>query len=124
MSTLKFTQTHEWIKSVNNEYRMGITDHAQSLLGDMVYVELPEVGQTVQQGETIGVVESVKAASDIYAPISGIVKKVNTDLQNNPALINADPLNTGWMVCIEPSKPEELDLLLDEKAYNQTLTEH
>lgn len=124
MSTLKFTATHEWIKQDNHEYTVGITDHAQSLLGDMVYVDLPDVGKTVQQGDTIGVVESVKAASDFYAPVSGTIKKVNPALQDNPALINTDPFGAGWIVCIEPSQPEELNTLLDEQSYHQTLTEH
>lgn len=124
MSTLKFTDTHEWIKSDNHECTMGITDHAQSLLGDMVYVELPTIGKTVQQGDTISVVESVKAASDIYAPISGTITKVNTNLEKNPALINTDPLGAGWILVINPSHPDELNTLLDETAYQHTLAEH
>lgn len=124
MSEIKFTPSHEWIKNDNNEYTIGITEHAQSLLGDMVYVELPQVGKAVQQGETIGVVESVKAASDIYAPISGTIKAVNTNLEKHPDLINKDPQGEGWILTLTPTHLEELTQLLDETAYLATLTEH
>src|SRR5688500_2664195 len=107
MTDLKFTSTHEWLKIVDQECLIGITDHAQQLLGDMVFVELPEEGDEVEAGEELGVVESVKAASDFYAPVSGKVIAINQAVNENPALVNSDPYNTGWLVKIKPRNLEE-----------------
>ena len=104
MADLKFTRTHEWLKSNGTEMTIGITEHAQQLLGDMVFVELPEKGDEVNAGDELGVVESVKAASDFYAPISGVVIAVNQQVSENPALVNSDPYGAGWLVKIKAIK--------------------
>src|SRR3989338_8117350 len=103
MKELRFTSTNEWLKQQEDEVVVGITDHAQQLLGDMVFVELPEVGDQVNAGDELGVVESVKAASDFYAPISGVVTAVNQQVSDNPAIVNNDPYDTGWLVRMKPS---------------------
>lgn len=124
MKNLKFTRTHEWVKvEANQDYTIGITDHAQELLGDMVYIELPAIGTAIIAGKPFGVVESVKAASDVYAPVSGTVTEINSPLENNPALLNSDPYGQGWMIKIKPSQPEELNSLLKEEDYQQSLLE-
>ena len=117
MNHYKYTPTHEWINPNAEDMAIGITDHAQQLLGDLVYVELPEEGRVVQAGEEIGVVESVKAASDFYAPISGTICAINHHLNGEPALINTSPFEKGWLVKIKPSHPEELNSLMDETQY-------
>jgi glycine cleavage system H protein len=125
MNELKFTNTHEWLQEGQNEVTIGITDHAQQLLGDMVFVELPEIGDEVSAGEELGVVESVKAASDFYAPVSGIVTAVNEVVVENPALVNSDPYITGWLVKIKPSHLEEMNTLLTAEQYqNEIAQEH
>lgn len=125
MNELKYTVTHEWLKEGNEEVIIGITDHAQELLGDMVFVELPEVGDEVRVGDELGVVESVKAASDFYAPISGIVTAINEMVVENPALVNTDPFATGWLVKLKPSHPDELTRLLSAEQYqNEIAKEH
>ncbi|KTD69332.1 MULTISPECIES: glycine cleavage system protein GcvH [Legionella] len=123
MNELKFTNTHEWLKEEQNEVTVGITDHAQQLLGDMVFVELPEVGDEVSAGEELGVVESVKAASDFYSPISGIVTAVNEVVVENPALVNSDPYAAGWLVKLKPSHPSEIDSLLTAEQYQNEIAE-
>lgn len=123
MNDLKFTSTHEWLKSEANEVTIGITDHAQQLLGDMVFVELPEIGDTVNAGDELGVVESVKAASDFYAPISGVVTAVNEAIVANPAIVNADPYSEGWLVKLKPSHPEEINELLSADQYQNEIAE-
>ncbi|KTD46019.1 glycine cleavage system H protein [Legionella rubrilucens] len=123
MNDLKFTQTHEWLKQNNEEMIVGITDHAQQLLGDMVFVELPEVGDEVSAGEELGVVESVKAASDFYAPLSGTVIAVNEEVNSNPALVNSDPYGAGWLVKMKASNPAELENLLNAEQYQQEIAE-
>ncbi|WP_367608068.1 glycine cleavage system protein GcvH [Legionella sp. W05-934-2] len=124
MSELKYTSTHEWVKpSTDDLWVIGITEHAQELLGDMVFVELPEVGETFSAGDELGVVESVKAASDFYAPISGEVVAVNETLSNNPGLVNESPLAEGWLVKIKPSNLDEIKDLLDLAAYQQVIAE-
>ena len=123
MSQLKFTKTHEWVSTHNETLAVGITEHAQELLGDLVYVELPETGKQVQAGDELGVVESVKAASDFYAPISGTVIAVNEEVSANPELVNTDPLGTGWLVKIKPSNPEELSQLLNADEYQHHISE-
>ena len=125
MNDLKFTSTHEWLKEEQNEVIIGITDHAQQLLGDMVFVELPEVGDTVESGDELGVVESVKAASYFYAPISGVITAINEAVVENPAIVNTDPYNAGWLVKLKPSNLSEIDNLLTAEEYqNETAEEH
>ena len=119
---LKYTQSHEWVsKEANGNARVGITDHAQEALGDLVFVELPAVGDQVDQGDSVSVVESVKAASDIYAPITGEIVAINEDLEDDPGLINNDPYGDGWLYEVAPSDETELDGLLDAEAYEETL---
>lgn len=119
MNHYKFTSTHEWINpKTTDDMAVGITDHAQKLLGDLVYVELPEVGRTVKAGEEMGVVESVKAASDVYAPISGTICAVNHALTDKPELVNTSPFEQGWLVKIKPSSPDELNTLMDAAQYD------
>lgn len=107
MKHLRFTATHEWLNTEENIMSVGITKHAQSLLGDMVYVELPTVGTEVKAGEEIGVLESVKAASEVYAPISGVIASVNHRVTEEPELLNKDPYGEGWLVKIQPHQSEE-----------------
>lgn len=123
MTEMKFTQTHEWIQGDENEVTVGITEHAQQLLGDMVFVELPEEGDEIKAGEELGVVESVKAASDFYAPISGVVTAVNQQLSQNPALVNSDPYGAGWLVKIKASNIAETNDLLNAEQYAKEIAE-
>jgi len=118
---LEYTKEHEWLRREDDgSVTIGITDHAQSALGDLVYVELPEVGQELDEGDEMAVVESVKAASDVYAPIAGTVTEVNEDLADDPEKINSDPYGDGWIVRMQPSgdgdtmSPDEYQELLDE----------
>ena len=123
MAELKFSRDHEWVRLDGDAATIGITDHAQSALGDVVFVELPEVGREVTAGEACAVVESVKAASDVYAPITGKVVEVNSALAENPALINSEPTGEGWFFKIEPTQPAELDALMDDSAYARFVEE-
>ena len=123
MNELKFTKTHEWIRSDEALLTIGITDHAQQLLGDLVFIDLPETGREVSAGDELGVLESVKAASDFYAPISGTVLEVNHDVSANPALVNTDPEDAGWLVKIKAHDTEELKGLLDAAEYNSLIAE-
>ncbi|KTD52923.1 glycine cleavage system protein GcvH [Legionella quateirensis] len=123
MNDLKFTATHEWLKSGQDEVTVGITDHAQQLLGDMVFVEMPEIGDEVSAGQELGVVESVKAASDFYAPISGVVTAVNDAVVENPAIVNTDPYIAGWLVKLKPSNPKEINELLSADQYQNEIAE-
>ncbi|MFM2111843.1 MAG: Glycine cleavage system protein [Pseudomonadota bacterium] len=116
--SLKYTPEHEWLKIEGDNAIVGITHHAQDALGDVVFVDLPEVGKSYKQMETAGVVESVKAAADVYMPVDGEITEVNEDLRNDPALANSDPLNTGWFFKVKLSNTAQLDALLDEAAYN------
>jgi len=116
--TLKFTSDHEWLQVEGDIATVGITAHAQDALGDVVYVDLPEVGKTYAQKTVAGVVESVKAAADIYMPVSGQVTAVNEDLRANPALANSDPLGKGWFFKLKLSDPTQLGALLDQAAYD------
>lgn len=118
---MKFTATHEWIKTEETPAMIGITEHAQTLLGDLVFIELPETGQTVRAGDELGVIESVKAASDFYAPISGTIVAVNHLAKDDPALINRDAEGAGWLLKIEPNNPGELAELLDELEYKNMI---
>lgn len=122
---LKYASSHEWARLEGDIVVVGITDHAQEALGDLVFVELPEVGDTVNAGDEAGVVESVKAASDIYAPVSGEVIEVNPALEDTPELINSDPYGEGWMYKIRVASVEELDSLLAAEEYDeQVAAEH
>ena len=114
---LRYTKTHEWVRSTGGEVAVGITAHAQEELRDVVYVELPTVGKVVKPGEPIAVVESVKAAFDIYAPVSGAVTRVNESLSKSPQLVNQDCYGAGWFFAIKPSQPAELDALLSPEDY-------
>ncbi len=119
---LRYTPSHEWIEDLGNgQVRVGITDHAQEALGDLVYVELPEVGAAFQKGDACAIVESVKAASDVYAPVSGEIVEVNESLTDSPELINASAFGDGWLFVVELSDASELDGLLDEAAYAAAL---
>jgi glycine cleavage system H protein len=123
MADLRFTKDHEWVRLDGDLAVIGITDYAQSQLGDVVYVELPEIGRRVAQGKEAAVVESVKAASEVYAPVSGEVAAVNKALAVEPAKVNADPLGEGWFLKLRLDDPTELDGLMDEAAYQRFLQE-
>jgi glycine cleavage system H protein len=120
---LKYTSSHEWIRLEGANGRVGITDHAQAELTDVVYVELPKVGTKVQAKQPVAVVESVKAASDIYTPVSGTVVEVNTALESNPALVNTDPFGEGWIFVISVEAGEELEELLEPASYRDQIKE-
>ncbi len=118
MNVIKFTQEHEWILMEGEDVGIvGITNYAQEQLGDIVFIELPEMGKKINQGDDIAVVESVKAASELKAPVSGEVIEINQALKDAPETVNSDPMDTGWFMKIKLEKPSELDNLLDEKAY-------
>lgn len=114
---LKYAKSHEWIELGGEEAKVGISDHAQAELTDVVYVELPEVGSQVAAGDAMAVVESVKAASDIYAPVSGEIIAVNEEVQNDPALVNTDPYGAGWLFKIKAEDSSQLADLLDAEEY-------
>jgi len=118
LSAHRFSQTHEWVSGDEARVRIGITDYAQSQLGDVIFVELPKVGAEVTEGAKFGVIESVKAASDLYSPVSGKVVAVNAGLQSSPELINNEPYGGGWMLEIGLSQPVSRDLL-DEAGYQK-----
>lgn len=119
---LKYTTTHEWVrKEEDGSYTVGITDHAQGLLGDMVFVDLPEVGSGVTAGDDVAVVESVKAASDVYTPLTGEIVEVNEALENAPELVNAEPYGDGWLYRIKAEDADELLELLDAASYKEEL---
>ena len=117
MSDTRFSKDHEWVRLSGGIATVGITDHAQQALGDVVYVDLPEVGRTVAIGEACAVVESVKAASDIYAPLTGTITDRNETLVDDPALVNRTPLDEGWFFKLEITKADEFDALMEEAAY-------
>ena len=119
MSVLRFTRDHEWLRLDGDLAVVGVTDYAQSQLGDVVYVELPEIGRRVEKGKGAAVVESVKAASEVYAPASGEVAEVNEALAADPAQVNADPMGEGWFLKLRLTDLKELEGLLDEAAYQQ-----
>lgn len=120
---LRYTKDHEWAKVEGNRARVGITDHAQNELTDVVYIEFPAVGKTVAQGEVLGTVESVKAVSEIFAPVSGKVVEVNKVLDDSPEQVNKDPYGAGWMVLLELSNPAETARLLDAPGYKKLVGE-
>ncbi|XP_065853764.1 glycine cleavage system H protein 2, mitochondrial [Euphorbia lathyris] len=116
---LKYAETHEWVKVDGNSATVGITDHAQDHLGDVVYVELPEIGASVKQGDGFGAVESVKATSDINSPVSGTVVEVNEELNSSPGLVNSSPYEKGWIIKVEVSDDGELKNLKDSAEYSK-----
>ena len=115
--SIKYTEDHEWLKVEGDTAIVGITHHAQDALGDVVFVDLPEVGKTYAQKETAGVVESVKAAADVYMPVSGEVTEVNEALRDDPSLANTDPLGAGWFFKVKLSDASQLAALMDETSY-------
>lgn len=123
-SELRYATSHEWVRNEGDGIvTVGITEHAQELLGDMVFVELPEVGEAVSTGDDVAVAESVKAASDIYAPVSGEIVEVNEDLEDSPELVNSDAFGDGWMFKIKLEDAGELESLLDAEGYENSIDE-
>ncbi|MFO7265377.1 MAG: glycine cleavage system protein GcvH [Limnochordales bacterium] len=120
---LRYTKEHEWVRLENGRARVGITYYAQDELGDVVFVDLPRVGTNVQAGEAFAAVESVKAVSDVYAPVSGRIVEVNEELADRPELINEDPYGRGWIAVIEMDNPAEADELLDAAQYKALIEE-
>jgi len=118
-----YTKDHEWAKKDGEQFLVGITDYAQHQLGDVVFLELPAVGKTVKKGESIAVVESVKAASDIYAPLSGEVMEINQTAVDSPELINSDPFSKAWLLKLKPSNTSEVSELLSADAYDKLVVE-
>ena len=120
---LRYTKDHEWVKPEGARYRVGITAYAQEQLGDVVFVELPKVATKVTAKKSFGVVESVKAVSDLFAPLSGEIVEINGELPNVPQTVNQDPYGKGWMIVVAPSKPDEWNELLTATQYEQFLSE-
>lgn len=120
---LKYTKSHEWVAIDGDTATVGITDHAQDLLGDMVFIELPEVGDTLEAGKECAVVESVKAASDVYSPLSGEVVEVNETLTDSPETVNSEPYSGGWLFKVKMSNAAEADGMLDAAAYSGVAAE-
>jgi len=123
MSQIRYTRDHEWVRLDAGVATIGITDHAQAALGDIVFVDLPEPGREVAAGEECAVVESVKAASDIFSPLAGKITESNAALADDPALVNRDPAGEGWFFRLEPADPAAFDALLDEAAYAALIAE-
>ncbi|XP_068657437.1 glycine cleavage system H protein 2, mitochondrial-like [Aristolochia californica] len=119
LKDLKYADSHEWVKVSSTSATIGITDHAQDHLGDVVYVELPEVGASVTKGSSFGAVESVKATSDVNSPVSGKVIEVNEELSNSPGLVNASPYDSGWIIKVELSDAGEANSLMDSEQYSK-----
>jgi glycine cleavage system H protein len=121
---LRYTRTHEWVRFEEDGFLViGITEHAQSQLGELVFVDLPDIGILVHASDEVAVIESVKAASDVYSPVSGKIVEINEELEESPSLVNSDPYHDGWLFKIDPSDTEELNELLDEDAYAEFLEE-
>ncbi len=119
---LRYASTHEWVRPEGEGvFTVGISDHAQALLGDMVFVELPDVGDEIATGDDVAVAESVKAASDVYAPISGEVVEVNPELEDSPELVNSDPYGDGWLFKVKAEDPSEVEGLLDAEGYEGSI---
>jgi glycine cleavage system H protein len=116
---VKYQESHEWARKEGDLVVVGISDYAQDSLGDVVYVELPEVGATKKKGDPFGVVESVKAASDVYMPVGGEIVEVNADLDDNPATVNESPFDAGWLMKVKPSDESELDSLMSADDYEE-----
>jgi glycine cleavage system H protein len=123
MTALRFTKDHEWVRQEGDIAVVGITNYAQEQLGDVVYVELPEIGRKVEQGNEAAVVESAKAASEVYAPVSGEVVAVNDTVVEDPARVNADAMGEGWFLKLKLADPKQLDALMDEAAYQAFVAE-
>ena len=121
MSEKKYSKEHEWISLENEIATVGITNHAQDSLGDIVFIELPEIGKIVKAGDQVGVVESVKAASELYSPVSGIIIEINNELQNTPQLVNTDPEDTGWYMKIKLENTNELTKLMNFDQYKEII---
>ena len=121
MSEIKYSKDHEWILNKNDIATVGITNYAQESLGDIVFIELPKIGRSVKFGDQVGVVESVKAASDLFSPVSGKIIEVNNELQNSPQLLNTDPENTGWYMKIKIDNTDELTNLMNFNQYKETI---
>ena len=121
MAEKKYTEEHEWVEVDGDTATVGITKHAQESLGDIVFIELPKIGKLVKLGDQVGVVESVKAASDLFSPVSGEIIEVNNELQNSPQLLNTDPENTGWYMKIKIDDTEELTNLMNFNQYKETI---
>jgi len=120
---LLYSEEHEWVKEEGENVRIGITDFAQSELGDIVFVELPEVGDEVEADESFGSVESVKTVSELYAPVSGKVVEVNEELEDSPEFVNESPYEKAWMIVVEPSDKSEFDDLLSDEGYNEFIND-
>ncbi|MBB5173510.1 glycine cleavage system protein GcvH [Texcoconibacillus texcoconensis] len=120
---LKYSKEHEWVKQEDGKVRIGITAFAQSELGDIVFVELPEVGDTIEADESFGSVESVKTVSELYAPVSGKVVEVNDELEDSPEFVNESPYEKAWMVVVEPSDASEIDKLMSADDYEKMIQE-
>lgn len=116
---VKYQESHEWARKDGDLIVVGISDYAQDSLGDVVYVELPEIGDTKKKGQPFGVVESVKAASDVYMPVAGEIAEVNGDLDDDPSKVNDSPFDSGWLMKIKPSDPAEFDALMSAEDYKQ-----
>ncbi len=122
-TNLKYTNEHEWIRFEGEEAYVGITDYAQTQLGDIVFVDVPTEGETLEKGETFGSIEVVKTVSDLFLPVGGEILEVNPALEENPELVNKDPYGEGWIIKIKPSDASEADDLLDAEAYKQLINE-
>lgn len=120
---LRYTKTHEWVKFVDGVATIGITDFAQEQLSDLTYVELPDVDEELEAGDEAAVVESVKAAADVYSPIEGVITEINTALVDAPDAINSDPYGAGWLFKMRPENPQDIDTLLDSEQYEELLPE-
>jgi len=118
---LKYSKEHEWVITEDAVATVGITDHAQDQLGEIVYIELPSVGDKISKDDPFGVIESVKAVSDIYAPVSGTVVEVNEDLPESPEVVNEDPYGDGWLIKVKMNDPSDLDDLMDNQEYEEML---
>jgi glycine cleavage system H protein len=123
MSTTRYTKDHEWVRQEGDIAVIGITDYAQEQLGDVVYVELPDIGRAIEQGNEAAIVESAKAASEVYAPVSGEVVAVNDEIVGDPAKVNADAQGEGWFIKVRLADPKQLDALMDEAAYQAFVAE-
>jgi glycine cleavage system H protein len=123
MSTVRYTKDHEWVRQEGDIAVIGITDYAQEQLGDVVYVELPDIGRAIEQGNEAAIVESAKAASEVYAPVSGEVVAVNDEIVGDPAKVNADAQGEGWFIKVRLADPKQLDALMDEAAYQAFVAE-
>ena len=120
---LRYTKEHEWVEASGTEVRVGVTFFAQKELGDIVFIELPDVGRALKAGEEFGTVESVKAVSELTSPVSGEVTAVNTELEDHPEIVNEDPYDKGWMLKLRLSEPSELESLMDAAAYQKHIGE-